>query len=100
MIREILQTFLPIYLLDAPFNLSASTVILSQIPFIKILPWLAPRKAKKMNRVKVLSQTPPLFSIMFNYLNFLPTHLSSVLDRAWMDQGQYPIGTLTKTIVL
>lgn len=100
MIREILQTFLPVYPLDAlDANLSAS-VILSQILFIKILPWLALRKAKTINGVKTLSQTPVLFSILFNYFNFLPMHLSSVPDGAWTEQGPYPTGTLPKIIVL
>lgn len=45
-IREILQTFITNYPPDAHSNLSASSVKSSQIPFIKILPWLALRKAK------------------------------------------------------
>lgn len=56
-IREILQTFITNNPPDAHYNLSASSVNSSQIPFIKILPWLTLRKPKKNKWVKPLSQT-------------------------------------------
>lgn len=57
-IREMLQTFITNNPPDAHYNLSASSVNSSQVPFIKILTWLTLRKPKKNKWEKPLSQTP------------------------------------------
>lgn len=70
-IREILQTFITNYPPDAHSNLSASCVNSSQIPFTKILPWLALRKPKANKWGEgIESNSNMWFSILFKCLNF------------------------------
>lgn len=93
-IGEILQIFITNDPPDAHSNLSASSVNSSQIPFIKILPWLTLRKPKTNKWGEgTESNSDMWFSILFQCLNFcgavLLVTLTSVPDHVWTGQGPY-----------
>lgn len=87
-IREILQTFITNNPPDAHYNLSASSVNSSQIPFIKILPWLTLRKPKKNKWGEAFESNSNVgFSVLFKGLSIcgavLPVPSTSAPDHVW-----------------
>lgn len=103
-ITEILQTFITNYPPDAHYNLSASSVNSSQIPLIKILPWLTHRKPKKNKLMNLwVKQQCVIFHIikMLEHLwcSFSCAHyqcIESCLDR----EELYQIDSWSKLIFL